>query len=120
MSPLIINAITDDLAVADAAITYLLIMPIGMGLMGISANASNSFNALGQPVPPLVMAVIQMLVLTIPLAILGNFFLGFPGIFVGGLVAMLISASVIHVWLRKNLKLGRADLEKYTEVTETP
>jgi putative MATE family efflux protein len=120
MSPLIINAITDDLAVADAAITYLLIMPIGMGLMGISANASNSFNALGQPVPPLVMAVIQMLVLTIPLAILGNFFLGFPGIFVGGSVAMLMSASVIHVWLRKNLKLGRADLEKYTEVTETP
>ncbi len=119
MSPLIINAVTDDLAVADAAITYLLIVPLGMGLMGISANASNSFNALGQPVPPLVMAVIQMLVLTIPLAILGNFFLGFSGIFVGGLVAMLISASVIHIWLRKNLKLGKADLEKYTEVTET-
>ena len=32
---------------------------------------------------------------------------------------MLISASVIHIWLRKNLKLGKADLEKYTEVTET-
>ena len=119
MSPLIINAVTDDLAVADAAITYLLIVPLGMGLMGISANASNSFNALGQPVPPLVMAVIQMLVLTIPLAILGNFFLGFPGIFIGGLVAMLISASVIHIWLRKNLKLGKADFEKYTKVTET-
>ena len=119
MSPLIINAVTDDLAVADAAITYLLIVPLGMGLMGISANASNSFNALGQPVPPLVMAIIQVLFLTIPLAIIGNFFLGFSGIFVGGLVAILISASIIHIWLRKNLKLGKAEFEKYTEVTET-
>ena len=104
-SPLVINTVTDELAVADAALTYLLIVPIGMGLMGISANASNSFNALGKPVPPLVMSVVQMLVLTIPLAILGNFFLGFPGIFFGGVFAILISASVIHIWLRRTLKL---------------
>ena len=118
-SPFIINAVTDELAVADAALTYLLIVPIGMGLMGISANASNSFNALGQPVPPLVMSVTQMLVLTIPLAIIGNSVLGFPGIFIGGLLAMLISASVIHIWLRRNLKLGKSDLEEYAEVKES-
>ena len=117
-SPLVINTVTDELAVADAALTYLLIVPIGMGLMGISANASNSFNALGKPVPPLVMSVVQMLVLTIPLAILGNFFLGFPGIFIGGVFAMLISASVIHIWLRRTLKLGKSNLEKNPEVIE--
>ena len=117
-SPLVINTVTDELAVADAALTYLLIVPIGMGLMGISANASNSFNALGKPVPPLVMSVVQMLVLTIPLAIVGNFFLGFPGIFIGGVFAMLISASVIHIWLRRTLKLGKSNLEKNPEVIE--
>ena len=118
-SPLVINTVTDELAVADAALTYLLIVPIGMGLMGISANASNSFNALGQPVPPLVMSVVQMLVLTIPLAILGNFFLGFPGIFIGGVFAMLISATVIHIWLRRTLKLGKSNLEENSEVMES-
>ena len=118
-SPLVINTVTDELAVADAALTYLLIVPIGMGLMGISANASNSFNALGKPVPPLVMSVVQMLVLTIPLAILGNFFLGFPGIFIGGVFAMLISATVIHIWLRKTLKLGKSNLEENSEVIES-
>ena len=118
-SPLVINTVTDELAVADAALTYLLIVPIGMGLMGISANASNSFNALGKPVPPLVMSVVQMLVLTIPLAILGNFFLGFPGIFIGGVFAMLISATVIHIWLRRTLKLGKSNLEKNPEVIES-
>ena len=118
-SPLVINTVTDELAVADAALTYLLIVPIGMGLMGISANASNSFNALGKPVPPLVMSVVQMLVLTIPLAILGNFFLGFPGIFIGGVFAMLISATVIHIWLRRALKLGKSNLEENSEVIES-
>ena len=118
-SSLVINTVTDELEVADAALTYLLIVPIGMGLMGISANASNSFNALGKPVPPLVMSVVQMLVLTIPLAIVGNFFLGFPGIFVGGVFAMLISASVIHIWLRRTLKLGKSNLEENPEVTES-
>ena len=118
-SSLVINTVTDELAVADAALTYLLIVPIGMGLMGISANASNSFNALGKPVPPLVMSVVQMLVLTIPLAIVGNFFLGFPGIFVGGVFAMLISASVIHIWLRRTLRFGKSNLEENPEVTES-
>ena len=118
-SPLVINTVTDELAVADAALTYLLIVPIGMGLMGISANASNSFNALGKPVPPLVMSVVQMLVLTIPLAILGNFFLGFPGIFIGGVFAMLISATVIHIWLRRTLKLGKSNLEENSEIIES-
>ena len=118
-SPLVINTVTDELAVADAALTYLLIVPIGMGLMGISANASNSFNALGKPVPPLVISVVQMLVLTIPLAILGNFFLGFPGIFIGGVFAMLISATVIHIWLRRTLKLGKSNLEENSEVIES-
>ena len=118
-SPIVINTVTDELAVADAALTYLLIVPIGMGLMGISANASNSFNALGKPVPPLVMSVVQMLVLTIPLAILGNFFLGFPGIFIGGVFAMLISAIVIHIWLRRTLKLGKSNLEENSEVIES-
>ena len=118
-SSLVINTVTDELEVADAALTYLLIVPIGMGLMGISANASNSFNALGRPVPPLVMSVVQTLVLTIPLAIVGNFFLGFPGIFVGGVFAMLISASVIHIWLRRTLRFGKSNLEENPEVTES-
>ena len=98
-SPLVINTVTDELAVADAALTYLLIVPIGMGLMGISANASNSFNALGKPVPPLVMSVVQMLVLTIPLAILGNFFLGFPGIFIGGVLRASLSLRIERCFL---------------------
>ena len=76
-----------------------------MGLMGITANASNSFNALGQPGPPLLMSVLQMIVLTIPLALLGNALFGFPGIFGGGLLAVIFSGAIMYVWLRRNMRL---------------
>ena len=105
-APLVIDQVTDEASVADAAMTYLLIVPIGMGLMGITANASNSFNALGQPGPPLLMSVLQMIVLTIPLALLGNALFGFPGIFGGGLLAVIISGAIMYLWLRRNMRLG--------------
>ena len=106
----IVYKLTDDVVVAEAASIYLLIVPAGMGLMGITANASNSFNALGQPLPPLLMSLTQMIVLTVPLSILGNFLIGFPGIFLGGLVAIIISATVMYFWLRRNLRLGERAL----------
>lgn len=105
-APLVIDQVTDEASVADAAMTYLLIVPIGMGLMGITANASNSFNALGQPGPPLLMSVLQMIVLTIPLALLGNALFGFPGIFGGGLLAVIFSGAIMYLWLRRNMRLG--------------
>ncbi len=106
VAPLAISQVTEDAQVAQAATIYLLIVPIGMGLMGITANAGSSFNALGQPGPPLVMSVLQMIVLTIPLAVLGNAWFGFAGIFGGGLLAVVISAAVMFFWLRRNLRAG--------------
>mgnify|MGYP005676196051 FL=1 len=102
-SPTAIGFATDDPLVADAARTYLLVVPLGMGLMGICANAWNSFNALGQPMPPLIMSAAQMLIFTIPLALLGNHLLGFVGIFVGGLFSQVVLAVTAFFWLRRSI-----------------
>ena len=32
---------------------------------------------------------------------------------------MLISATVIHIWLRRTLKLGKSNLEENSEVIES-
>ncbi len=103
-SPIAIGLATDDQSVANAAQTYLLIVPLGMGLMGVCANAWNSFNALGRPMPPLLMSTAQMLCLTIPLAILGNNLFGFAGIFIGGLVSQLAVALAAFVWLQRSIQ----------------
>ena len=111
-APIAIGLATDDEAVANAAQTYLLIVPLGMGLMGVCANAWNSFNALGRPLPPLLMSAAQMLCLTIPLAILGNNLFGFAGIFIGGLVSQLAIALTAFVWLQRSIQ-GEANVPSY-------
>ena len=102
---------TDDEAVANAAQTYLLIVPLGMGLMGVCANA-NKVSALERPLPPLLMSAAQMLCLTIPLAILGNNLFGFAGIFIGGLVSQLAIALTAFVWLQRSIQ-GEANVPSY-------
>ena len=104
LSPSVIALATDDELVAQAARTYLLIVPLGIGLMGVTANAWNSFNALGHPMPPLVMSAVQMLCLTLPLALLGNSLFGFAGIFIGGLVSQLFVALAAFTWLQRTIK----------------
>ncbi|RPG55674.1 MAG: MATE family efflux transporter [Gammaproteobacteria bacterium TMED182] len=104
LGPGLIALVNDDPAVIEAASSYLLIIPLGMGMMGIVANSTSSFNALGMPGPPLIISVTQMLFLSVPLALLGNYLMGYQGIFIGSVVAIVITAVTSFVWLRLTLK----------------
>ena len=104
LGPGLIALVNDDPAVIEAASSYLLIIPLGMGMMGIVANSTSSFNALGMPGPPLIISVMQMLLLSVPLALLGNYLMGYQGIFVGSVVAIVITAVTSFTWLRLTLK----------------
>ena len=106
LGPYVISLVNDDRQVVDAATVYLMIVPLGMGLMGVMSNCMSSFNALGQPGPPFIMSVCQMMFLSIPLAIIGDHFFGYHGIFAGGVVSIVIIALVSLVWLRRNLLKG--------------
>ena len=88
----------------EAASVYLLIIPLGMGLMGVVANSTSSFNALGMPGPPLVISLLQMLFLSVPLALVGNYLFGYRGIFIGSVVGISVTALVAFVWLRLTLR----------------
>jgi Na+-driven multidrug efflux pump len=104
IGPMVIGWVNDDPDVIQAATTYLLIVPLGMGLMGVVANSTSTFNALGQPGPPLTISVMQMLFLSVPLALLGNYLLGYQGIFIGGVVSLVITASIAAGWLRVTIR----------------
>ena len=97
-SPFFLKTLTDDAAVLTFAGIYMMIAPLGMGVMGIGANTGSSFNALGKPLPPLIISICQMLFLTVPLSLLGNSFFGLSGIFIAGILSMLISATVGYFW----------------------
>lgn len=106
IGPLLVMLINDDPGVVEAARWYLLIAPIGIGLMGVIANCTSVFNALGKPMPALVISILQMIVLGLPLAILGDHLFGYRGIFMGIAFTVCVLGVVSWLWLNRVINDG--------------
>ena len=96
--------ISDDPVVIDVTVWFFLIIPLSIGFMGMTQIASSSFNALGKPFPSVVISLLRTLVVYVPLALLGDYFFGYIGIFIAtalsnvgvGLVAWNWNASYVR------------------------
>jgi len=102
----VISLINEDPGVVDTAVTYLRILPLSIGFMGVLMNSSSCFNALGMPMPPLVLTFLQMLVIQVPLAILGNYLWGYAGIFIATTFTISLLGVISWLWLQRELKKG--------------
>jgi putative MATE family efflux protein len=102
----LVSLINDDPEVVHMAYQYLIIAPLAVGFMGVMSIASNSFNALGKPMPPLILSVMQMIVVNIPLILLGNYLWGFHGIYIGGVVTTVSVALVAWWWINQIIERG--------------
>ena len=89
------NSNTEVIAIAK---TYLAIVPISYGGAGIIQVANSAFNALGKPIPAVIMTVLRMFVLYIPLAYLGSNWLGTSGIFIAATVSNILVSVVAWQW----------------------
>jgi putative MATE family efflux protein len=100
----LVSLINDDPLVVQAATTYLIIVPISIGCMGVMMISTQSFNALGKPLPPLVISINQTLLVYIPLAILGDYLWGYTGIFIAMTVTTILLGAVSWYWLNHVIK----------------
>jgi putative MATE family efflux protein len=110
----IISLISEDQGVVDAAVTYLRILPLSIGFMGVLMNSASCFNALGLPLPPLVLTFLQMIVIQIPLALLGNYLFGYAGIFVATAFTISLLGIISWFWLRRELNKGMSRMSAST------
>ncbi|NET10060.1 MAG: MATE family efflux transporter [Merismopedia sp. SIO2A8] len=105
------NADPEVVAIASA---YLLIVPASYGAAGIVQVSSSTFNALGRPIPAVLMTVGRMVGLYIPLAFLGGRFFGVTGIFIAACLSNLIAGLGAYLWNQRACGL------KATGETHTP
>ena len=105
---ILVSLINDDPSVVEAAVYYLLIVPLGMGFMGVMANSTSSFNALGKPMPPLVISILQMIVVYIPMALLGDYLWGYVGIFIAGATTVTVLGAISWAWINREIEAGIA------------
>ena len=104
----LVSMINADPPVVEAAVYYLLIVPLGMGFMGVMSNSTSSFNALGKPMPPLVISILQMIVVYIPLALLGDHLMGYVGIFIAGATTVTVLGAISWAWINRQIEAGIA------------
>ena len=102
----LVSLINDDPGVVKAAASYLMIVPIGIGLMGVLSNSTSTFNALGKPIPPLIISILQMIIVYIPLAMIGDYLWGYIGIFIALVVTVTLLGTVSLFWVRREIEAG--------------
>ncbi|WP_017324555.1 MATE family efflux transporter [Synechococcus sp. PCC 7336] len=97
-----------DPEVVAVATLYLWLVPISYGAAGIIQVASSAFNAMGKPIPSIVMTIARMFVLYLPLAYVGSRVAGPMGIFAAALVSNLVVGLSAYWWNRRTCNLKPA------------
>jgi putative MATE family efflux protein len=85
-----------NLIVIKTILMYLRIVPITFGLEGLLILLAAALYVLHKPFHATGLVVIQMVVLYIPLAHLGSFLIGLPGVFIATAVAYGFSGILAH------------------------
>lgn len=105
----LVGLINDDEQLTEAAGWFMIIVPIGFGLMGVGQVAASVFIALGKPMPPTVLSILRTVVVYIPMAIVFDRYWGYIGIFISLMVANVLFGVAAYAWgkimLRKELLL---------------
>lgn len=99
-APWLATKLSKDVQVQQAFVLYLRIMSAGYAVHGIVNIVSASFNAMDHAIRSTMLSASQGLVFAIPLAILGNQYLGFGGILGGLVAAKYITAVIASRWLK--------------------
>ncbi|MFT7672592.1 MAG: putative MATE family efflux protein [Gammaproteobacteria bacterium] len=77
----LVKFFNDDLGMLDAAVTYLYVIPITYGFLGVTMIASSVANGVGDPIPALVISIMRLLVIFVPLALVLLNYFGLAGIY---------------------------------------
>jgi putative MATE family efflux protein len=122
MSGVLPRLFSNSESVTDVTTLFLWLVPISYGTYGMVMVMNASFNGLGYPMPAVVISVARIAVLYIPLALIGSYFFGVAGIFVGYAIANVVSGIGAYAWAHSIVKHRCAEGGSVSvkPVTETP
>ncbi|RUO61400.1 MATE family efflux transporter [Pseudidiomarina marina] len=104
-APWIAAAFTDDPEVARLIRLFIYIMPLGYGVQGVIILTNSSLNALHRPMNALALSIVRLFVMFVPLSWLGAIIYDIPGLFVGGVIANVITGVIAWFWFHRGLRL---------------
>ncbi|WP_027856153.1 MATE family efflux transporter [Marinobacterium jannaschii] len=94
---------SDQAEVQELIRLWIWIVPLGFGFQAVTFLSASSFNALHQPMRAMRISVTRLFLLYVPLAWLGGYLAGLQGMFIGLVVANMLTAAVAAFWIRRHL-----------------
>ena len=101
--PLIQQAFARDEEVAQVLAWFIWIMPLGYGVQGWVVLTNSSMNALHLPLRALILSMVRLFALFVPISYVGSLLGGLPGLFIGGVIANVITAALAYRWFMRIL-----------------
>ena len=95
VSPYLATIFSQDPAVLDKIVNYLMIMPVGYAGMGIVLCANSALNALQKTTVSMLLNIVRLSIFYVPLAWLGGQFYGFEGLLLGASLGNLIAGFIV-------------------------
>ncbi len=99
----IIRLFSDNLLTIDHAKTYFSIVPLSYAFVGLIYVTASYLNSTRQPRKALLIPIAQFLLLTIPFAMLGQYWFGLKAIYTAVFLANLIAGIGFYTYIRRSL-----------------
>lgn len=103
IAPYVAAIFTSEPDVADTIILFLVIVPIGYGLQGVTILTNSSFNAMHLPMSALILNVLRLFVFLVPICYIGSLWFGLFGIFWATVIANCLTALIAFLWCKNIL-----------------
>jgi len=99
---------TQSIAIRDVAVEYIWLVSLSYGAYGLVMSVNASFNGIGRPLPGVLISSMRVVVVFLPLAFLGHWLFGLPGLFGASALSNLGIGALAYYWLGRQIcKLQR-------------
>ena len=92
--------------VVEVATLFFLIIPLSIGFMGVMQVATSCFNALGKPLPPMLISLVRTFACYVPLVLLGDHLWGVAGVLLAAAATNVLMGVVAWFWNRQAVRRG--------------
>jgi putative MATE family efflux protein len=96
----IANIFTNEPEVTSTIMLFLVIVPLGYGLQGVTILTNSSFNAMHMPMSAVSLSVVRLFVFFVPFSFIGSYWFDLPGLFWAAVLANLVVGCIAFIWFK--------------------
>jgi len=98
---------TQSMEIRDVAVAYIWLVSLSYGAYGLVMSVNAAFNGIGRPLPGVLISSMRVLGVFLPLALLGRWLFGLPGLFGASALSNLGIGALAYCWLGSQIGASR-------------